>query len=277
MTVDTFKTFEFVLDKADIALLNSFVAAGAVHRSVLAFELEGRFVMVELLDRPLLKSMAPGAVGYAEFFKLFLVRILMAIGTGGRQTGKLSVFKFRGRLVAFPTGLLLMGPLQFECGFTVIEFIVLPTAGSVTLLTCFIRVPFFGDLTGMHIFVTIHTALPDLSEHPFFFLSVAGETRRGHVSAFQREFCPGMVFNRKSALPKTIHRMAYDAIGDHAIIGKLGFVVVGMAACAMVVRQWIGHAFRMVAFFAIHRNVLASECKTGLVVVKFAQIGHFFK
>jgi hypothetical protein len=70
---------------------------------------------------------------------------------------------------------------------------------------------FFGNSTGMYVFMAIHT--PDLrnSKIPFTGLFMAGNTWSCQVSPFQCELCPGMFFNGKERRSKPVNGVTIRA------------------------------------------------------------------
>ena len=145
-----------------------------------------------------------------------------------------------------------MRTLQFELGFVVVKFVLPPSGRIVALRTRLIGVPFFRDLTGMHIFMTIHTALAQPLEFPFVFLFMAGKARGGHMRSCQREFRSAVVFQGVEAFRKPVYRVAKPAIGTHAILDKFPFMEILVAGGAIGMWQRIGHAFRNMAFPAVY-------------------------
>ncbi len=67
---------------------------------------------------------------------------------------------------------------QFEIRFAVVKFAVAETGGHVALIAGFVRIPLFGDLIFVWVFVTIHAAFSDLPEFPLVF----GRRRGIHFS-----------------------------------------------------------------------------------------------
>lgn len=267
---------EFVLDKGFIMLRYRLVAARTRGRGVLAFQFEIRFIVVEALDGPAFKAVATRAVVCSFHFKLPLVRILVAVGAGSGQSCKLPLRMLRVRQVAGPAILLRMGALQAKRRPAMVEAVLLPPARrGMALPAVLVGIPFRRNLPQVDVLMAIHAALAQSAESPLTFLLVAGETGCGRMRAFQGKFGFRMVFQAEPAFGKTVHRMAFSAVGTDAVAGKLVIVVIGMAGSAAAVGQRLGHVVRYMAFPAVHGLVFSFEREARAVVVEGCREHHF--
>ncbi len=166
---------------------------------------------------------------------------------------------------------------QLESGVIVVKFIVHPPGSLVTILACLFWIPFFGYLSGVYIFMAVHTALTDTPEFPFAILLVAGKTRRCNMGTIQWHLRFLVVLQGEKASREAIHGMAFAAIRACAIDGKLVVMKIFMAGGTGIVRQRVSHFFRNMAFPAIDGFVFALQGKTGPVVIKLLQVADFYK
>jgi len=137
----------------------------------------------------------------------------------------------------------------------------------------------------VRVFVAIHAALANLPELPFVFgwrrtrkialLQVTGETRRRQVCTVKFILRFRVILDGKNAADEPIGIMTNITIRADIVNGKLLFVIIFMAISAILERQRVGHFFRSMALFAVHRNVFAFECKSRFIVVEFVQIPRF--
>lgn len=194
MAVYALKTFKFVLHNGNTIQQDRFVAAGTPGFGMFAFQFEPGFRMIEDRNSPRLKVMTSFAVCHIFVIKLFLVNIRMALRAGFSEAGKYSVRMRRIRKMAGGAALLSVLPLQGKISFTVVKTALFPARTEVTALTTSVGIPFFSNLSLVHIFMAIGTALPYLPELPALLFSVAGKTRRGHMRPFQWKSRLGMLF-----------------------------------------------------------------------------------
>jgi hypothetical protein len=104
-----------------------------------------------------------------------------------------------------------------------------PFIAAMAALTGSFPVIFFIQEKFMDIIMAIDTADTNLSETPFVILFMTGKTGCGQVGAFQLKFSLVMPFNGKIGPFKAKGAMTIGTVRRTALIGKLFFVVIGMA------------------------------------------------
>jgi len=84
VTDDAFEVFKFVLYKCLIAFCDLLMTSFTGNVCVLALEFESGFIVVEFPDLPTFVVVAGRTIGHSGFFKLPVMTVFMATGTGGR-------------------------------------------------------------------------------------------------------------------------------------------------------------------------------------------------
>jgi len=167
------------------------MAPGTGYLRMFTVKFEGSSVVVKFHLFPFLDAMTTPAIGRAILFKLSAVYVFMASGTLGSNRCK-NNFGLCGfiRLVTRTARYPVMCPLQFETGHTVVKSGGRPAFSDVALAAVLFRVIFCLKRVFMDVFMTVHTALTNISELPFRLFGLVKVTRkagRGDVRARERE------------------------------------------------------------------------------------------
>lgn len=185
---------------------------------MLAVQFKSSLVVVEFDSLPVVKSMAPLAIGDALLIKLLTVNVFMTGRTRRRQIPEFLIALGEPSALVVPMAghawLPGMRALKFELCLVMIKMIVRPGRSNVAPFAGQVGVKFWINKSLMHILVTVCTFFTDVPELPFFLrlLFVARKTRGGGMAAVQREFGLGMVGNGEHTAGEAVYRMALATI-----------------------------------------------------------------
>lgn len=260
MANDTVKRFKLVLYHVLPVHEYLFMALGAGYLGMLAVKFEGGSVVIILHLLPFLNPVTTPAIGSAIFLKLPAVYIFMAGDTLGANWCKNYVGLCSGiRLVTRTTGYPVMRTFQLEGCCAVVETSGRPAFGDVALVTVLFGVVLCLKGILVDIFVTVHTALSDISELPFRLfrlIQVTGEAGCGYVRACERENRFFVFRDTKKRIVKPVYIVTFRTVSVFVGLCESRFMVILVTGIAIAEFQRLDEVGN-VTILAINRSVHA--------------------
>ena len=260
MANDTVKRFKLVLYHVLPVHEYLFVALGAGYLCMLAVKFEGGSVVIILHLFPFLNPVTTPAIGSTIFLKLPAVYIFMAGNALGANWRK----NYAGlccsiRLVTRTTGYPVVRTFQFEGCCTVVETRGRPAFGDVALVTVLFGVVLCLKGILVDVFVTVHTALSDISELPFRLfrlIQVTGEAGRGYVRARKREVRLLMFRHTEKRIVKPVYIVTFRTVSVFVGLCENRFMVILVTGIAIAEFQRLDEVGN-VTILAVNRSVHA--------------------
>lgn len=256
------------------------MALGTGYLGMLAVKFEGGSVVVIIHVFPFLDTVTTLAVGRTILFKLPAVYVFVT-GDALAADWRKDYFGLCAsiRLVTCTTGYPVVRSLQFESGRTVIKPGCCPAVGNMALAAILFGVVLCLKGILVDIFMTVHTALTNISELPlrlFVFIQVAGETWCGYVRAREREVCLFVFRHTEQGVVKSVYIMTFGTIPVLVCTGEYCFMVILVARKAVAEFQWFDKVGE-VTVLAIYRSVPAQQREICVGMVEILRHTGYFE